>query len=288
MTAPSRTLRLGLIGGNIAATRSPALHIVAGLSVGLNVTYDLIVPEELRLPFPEVIAHCARHGFDGVNVTYPYKEEAAALVKPGNPVVAAMGSANTIRFTGDGPRAYNTDHSGFIAAWRAEFGDSAPGRVLLLGAGGAGRAVGFGLADLGAAEIVLHDTDPARAASLLAALGAHRRTRASPLADTASLTDLDGFDGVVNCTPLGMTGRPGSALPSDARGRPKWAFDAVYTPVETDFRSTVLGLGAHVLSGYELYFHQGLQAFEIFSGEAVTERSWIRSILTHAPATAAP
>ncbi|MDP3861048.1 MAG: shikimate dehydrogenase [Phaeovulum sp.] len=280
MSEPVRTLRLGLIGGNITATRSPALHVLCGLSLGVNVTYDLIIPAERGLGFPDLLAQCARLGFAGVNVTYPHKEEAAAQVPAGDPVVRAMGSANTVLFTPEGPRAFNTDHSGFVAAWRAAFGARKPGRVLVLGTGGVGRAVGFGLADLGASEILLHDTDAGKVASLAAAIRGHSAV-AVAAADPARLHDLAGIDGVVNCTPLGMEGRPGSPLPEAVRGRPVWAFDAVYTPADTPFRAQVTGLGAAFLGGYELYFQQGVRAFEIFSGLEVANPDWVRGILSH-------
>ncbi|PKP71438.1 MAG: shikimate dehydrogenase [Alphaproteobacteria bacterium HGW-Alphaproteobacteria-4] len=280
MSEPLRTLRLGLIGGNITATRSPALHVVCGLSLGVNVTYDLIIPAERGLGFAELLAQCERLGFAGVNVTYPHKEEAAALVLAGDPVVQAMGSSNTVLFTPEGPRAFNTDHSGFVAAYRAAFGKRAPGRVLVLGTGGVGRAVGFGLADLGASEIVLHDTDLAKVASLAAAIRGHAAVAVSA-AETTCLHTLAGIDGVVNCTPLGMIGRPGSALPEGVTGRPVWAFDAVYTPADTPFRAQVTGLGAAFLGGYELYFHQGLRAFEIFSRQTVSAHDWVRATLNY-------
>jgi len=282
MSEPVRTLRLGLIGGNITATRSPALHVLCGLSLGINTTYDLVIPAERGMGFGELLAQCERFGFDGVNVTYPHKEQSAALVAPGDPVVQAMGSANTIVFTAQGPRAFNTDHSGFVAAFRAAFGAQSPGRVLVLGTGGVGRAVGFGLADLGASEIVLYDTDAAKVASLAGAIRDHAGTKVTR-ASAATLDDLAGFDGVVNCTPLGMVGRPGSALPDGVQGRPRWAFDAVYTPADTPFRAQMLGLGAAFLGGYELYFNQGVRAFEIFSGQRVTAPDWVRSVLTHRP-----
>lgn len=280
MERENRTLRLGLIGGNILSSRSPSLHVVCGLSVGLNTSYDLLVPAEFGLRFPDMLDHCARAGFDGVNVTYPYKEEAARLATPGDPVVGFMGSSNTLRFGGEGPRSFNTDYSGFVAAFRARWGKAAPGRVLLIGTGGAGRAVAFGLAALGASEILLHDSDTAKVDALAAALGG-RFEGAARAADRSMLHDLDGLDGVVNCTPLGMTGRPGSALPPVVTGRPRWAFDAVYTPDHTVFRSQMEAAGADFLSGYELYFHQGIHAFEIFSGETVDDQAWVRRVLNH-------
>jgi shikimate dehydrogenase len=273
-----RTWRLGLIGGNIAASRSPVLHTVSALSVGGNASYDLIIPAERGKGFADLLKDCAAQGFDGVNVTYPHKEEAAALVQAGDPVVAAMGSSNTVRFTAQGPRAFNTDYTGFVAAFRARFGETAPGRVLVLGTGGVGRAVAFGLAALGAAGIVLRDADLAKVVSLARAIGKQFPGLPVQAAEPGQSADLSGLDGVVNCTPLGMVGRPGSPLPEGVTGAPAWAFDAVYTPEQTTFRAQVEGLGAAFLSGYDLHLHQGVQAFEIFTGRK-PDATWVREIL---------
>lgn len=282
MTDDAKTWRLGLIGGNITASRSPVLHTVCAVSVGGNASYDLLIPAERGRSFAQLLADCAALGFDGVNVTYPHKEEAAALVPAGDPMVTAMGSANTIRFSPDGPLAFNTDCSGFVAAFRARWGERTPGRVLVIGTGGVGRAVVFGLATLGAAEIVLHDTDLSKVVSLAQAVRDKFRLPVRAAAP-GQLADLSGFDGVINCTPLGMVGREGSPLPAQAIGTPAWAFDAVYTPENTVFRAQVSRMGAAFLSGYELYFHQGIQAFEIFTGKKIIKPDWVRAVITYLP-----
>lgn len=277
-----QSLRLGLIGGNITESRSPALQIVCGLSIGRNVSYDLLIPAEQGLDFAGMLRRCERLGFDGVNVTYPFKEEVTHLVKPGTAVVKALGAANTVRFGPQGARAYNTDHTGFIAAYRERFGETAPGRVLLLGTGGVGRAIAFALADLGASEILLYDIDQSKADTLMRAMGTYAGT-AMRVHGAHVLAELDGIDGIVNCTPLGMVGNPGSALPQDFRGHPQWAFDAVYTPEHTPFRAQAEAMGAKFLSGYELYFHQGVQGFAIFSGVPVSHTTWVRQMLAGFP-----
>jgi shikimate dehydrogenase len=267
-----KTLRLGLIGGNITESRSPALQIVCGLSVGINVTYDLLIPQEQGLSFEAILKRCEDAGFDGVNATYPYKEEVLKTITAGEPVVAALGASNTVRFTPEGATAWNTDYSGFISAYRTRFADMNPGRVLMIGTGGVGRAIAFALKALGAQEILLHDLDSAKAETLAAAVG-------GKIADARLLSNLDGIDGVINCTPLGMSGREGSALPHTVTGKPRWAFDAVYTPEHTLFRTQTEKLGAEFLSGYELYFNQGIQGFKIFSRQEITEVQWVRTVL---------
>ena len=97
------------------------------------------------MTFDAALSYCRDAGFDGVNVTYPYKEQAAALALAGDPVLRDMGAANTVCFSPEGMLAYNTDYSGFMSAYRARWGEAAPGRVLIIGAGGVGRAITFAL-----------------------------------------------------------------------------------------------------------------------------------------------
>lgn len=273
-----KTFRLGLIGGNITQSRSPALQILCAMSVGQNASYDLLVPEEQGLTFEQMLARCGASGFDGVNVTYPYKERVLDLVNAGEPALNALGAANTVCFTSGAPVAWNTDHTGFIAAWRDRWNTALPGVALVIGAGGVGRAVTFALAALGASEIILVDADEAKAAQLAREVSGFTGTRTTQRL-ISGLHDLSGIDGIVNGTPLGMNGRPGSALPANATGKPTWAFDAVYTPEQTLFRSQVTAMGADFLSGYELYFHQGVQGFKLFSGGLEPDAGWIRSVL---------
>ena len=276
------TLRLGLIGGNITQTRSPALHIACGLSIGRNVTYDLLIPQEQGLDLPAMLARCEKSGFAGVNVTYPFKETVIGEAQAGDLIVADMGSSNTICFTATGKRAFNTDYTGFVAAFRAHYGNTPPGRVLVLGAGGVGRAVVFGLAALGATGIQLYDTDAPKVEALITAVGHAFPDVAATKAGASDLHALEDFDGAVNCTPLGMAGKPGSPLPAGATGSLRWAFDAVYTPEHTLFREQTGKLGADFLSGWDLYFHQGIHAFELFSGVA-PDVEWVRRVITHRP-----
>ena len=120
-------MRLGLIGGNIAASRAPYLHGLAGKQAGIAVTYDLLTPAELGKDFDAVFADCMAQDYRGINITYPYKELAAAKVRVDEPSVRAIGAVNTIIFEPDGPRGFNTDYSGFVAAYRTTFGPAPTG-----------------------------------------------------------------------------------------------------------------------------------------------------------------
>lgn len=265
-----RHLHLGLIGDNIGASRAPLLHRLAGAQHGIDVTYDRLVPREIGKPFDALFDHVAQAGYRGINVTYPYKEKAAARVQISDPLVRAMGAVNTVLFGADQPQGFNTDYSGFLSAYRAARGDQPPGAVLLIGAGGVGRSLGFALAGLGAAELRIADLDDDRAAAVAAAL-----RRSFP--DLALTCGRDagalarGVEGVVNATPLGMVGHDGTPLPAAAMPARGWAFDAVYTPVNTAFLTDAAAAGLTTISGYELFIGQGVDAWRLFAGLPLDE-----------------
>lgn len=258
-------IRLGLIGDNIAASQAPRLHRLAGRQSGRRVVYDRLVPKESGQGWPAIIDHCAATGYRGVNITYPYKEAVARYVVVDDPLVAAIGAVNTVLFENAVRRGFNTDYSGFVAAYRGARAVAPPGRVLMIGAGGVGRAVGFGLASLGATEILVADRDGAKARALcrdlaatvdgLAATPVHRVEDAAGIAD-----------GLINCTPVGMVGHEGSPLAAQHLGKAVWAFDAVYTPAETQFLIAARQAGLDVIPGYELFVWQGVDAWRLFTG----------------------
>lgn len=276
-----KTLKLGLIGDNIAESRSPALHRACARVAGVELTYERLIPRAMGRTFDGVFDGAERDGFRGVNVTQPYKERVRSRIALIDPRIATIGSVNTVRFDPEGPHGFNTDYSGFIAAYRAAFSQASPGRVVLFGAGGVGKAVAFGLVKLGATEIIVSDPDEVKAKTLIASLGLGAPAR------LGGADALHAADGVINCSPLGMAGYPGSPVPDGAFPKNGWAFDAVYTPVETSFRTQALTAGAAFLSGFELFFFQGTQAFEIFTGCRIRDNETVRKILMTELQTAA-
>ncbi len=261
-------LKLGLIGDNIAQSQAPRLHHLAGRLVNLAISYERLVPRELEAGFEEIFAGCEANGFRGINVTYPYKELAATKVKIVDPVVRAMGAVNTVLFERSGPVGFNTDYSGMIAAYRSVRGDRAAGRVCMVGAGGVGKAVAFALLKLGLERLWIVDLDWRKAEDLAARLNA-----VSPGISVSVSNDIEAIaahaDGLVNCTPVGMVGHEGTPLPRKQMRRGQWAFDAVYTPVDTQFLTDAVAEGLTAISGYELFIHQGIDAWQIFAGRPV-------------------
>lgn len=258
-------IRLGLIGDNITKSQSPRLHRLAGVQNGVEVTYDRLVPKVEGKDFDALFADAAAGGYRGVNITYPYKEHAAGKVTIDDPLVRSIGAVNTILFDADGPRGFNTDYSGFMAAYRRVRGAAPPGVTLMIGAGGVGKAVAYGLAALGATELRIAERDLAKADALAAALQrAKPGLRVVTGADAAALAQ--GAAGLINCTPVGMVGYDGTPLARAAMTGAGWAFDAVYTPVDTQFLTDAVAERLVIISGYELFIGQGVDAWGIFTG----------------------
>ncbi|MDQ1850138.1 shikimate dehydrogenase [Gemmobacter fulvus] len=269
-TIRPKPIRLGLIGDNIAKSQSPRLHRLAGAQNGRRVTYDQLVPAELGKDFDALFADVAAADYRGVNVTYPYKERAAAKVIVEDPLVRAIGAVNTVVFDDGGPHGFNTDYSGFMAAYRRVRGDAAPGPVLMIGAGGVGKAVAFGLVALGLEEIRIVDRDLPKARALAAALVAARPGLVARTG-TEAVALAAGAAGIINCTPVGMVGYDGTPLARTALTQAAWVFDAVYTPVDTQFLRDAAAEGLQVISGYELFFGQGVDAWAIFTNLPLDE-----------------
>jgi shikimate dehydrogenase len=268
---------LGLIGDNIAESRAPMLHQLARDLARIHVRYALLIPSALNQTFDAVFATASaeRHG---LNITLPYKERVVAKLQINDPLVRAMGAVNTVVFDNDGAEGFNTDHSGFMAAYRGALGNAAPGPVCLLGAGGVGKAIAFALLGLGARDMRLVEVDRPKAMALAAALKAAEPGLAIIVSDDPA-DCVPGAEGLLNCTPLGMGGYGGTPLGPEWMREAQWAFDAVYTPRDTIFLQDAAAAGLQIVSGYDLFFHQGVHAFWHFTGFDVDE-SALRKALT--------
>jgi len=251
---------VGLIGRNIGGSLAPALHEDAFAAAGTVGHYHLMDVSVLGGRTLEQLFAAARTaGFAGLNITFPFKEAVIPLLDRLSPEAAEIGAVNTVVFDGGGhATGYNTDRSGFRAAFREELDEaSVRGKpVLLLGAGGAGRAVAFALQDMGAGVIRIHDQERARAHGLSKELKA-KSVVSAEAADAA---------GIVNATPVGMKGYPG--LPIDpALVRPEqFVADVIYTPLNTELVLAARRKGCRTMNGSGMCVHQAVDAFRHFTG----------------------
>jgi shikimate dehydrogenase len=259
----SNRMLVGLIGINIGQSLAPALHEDAFAAAGMTGHYHLMDADTPRKrSLPDLLAAVRQSGFGGVNVTFPFKEAVIPLLDEVSAEAREIGAVNTVVFDAAGRTSgHNTDRSGFRAAFLESFGaEAARGKpVLLLGAGGAGRAVAFALKDLGAAPIRIFDRDGERARSLCADLGCGEVLDAPEPAAAASA-------GIVNATPIGMTGHDGLPMTPDVVRAGQFVADVIYTPLETDFLKAAKAQGARTMGGGGMCVHQAVDAFQHFTG----------------------
>ena len=166
-----------------------------------------------------LVRHAADLGFDGLNVTHPSKQ----LVQDGldelSPEARILGAVNTITFQDGKAVGHNTDHTGFTEGLKAGLPSAATDSVVQIGAGGAGAAVAFGLLSTGTRHLVIADIEPARAEALAARLAPHfPDSQLSVTRTDAVAGSIREADGLVNSTPIGMTGHPG--MPVDPEPAP--------------------------------------------------------------------
>ena len=203
-------------------------------------------------------------GIEGLSVTIPHKQSAAAAVDRLSPLAQAVGAVNTVvREPGGLLRGENTDGPGFLRALRDDEGfDPADRRCLVLGAGGVARAVVKVLADAGATEVVVVNRTPERAEAVAALAGARGRVGVAAEAEAADL--------VVNATPVGMAGAAAAGdLPVDPvhLGSGQLVVDLVPNPAITPLVEAARARGAVAINGLGMVVHQAAIAFRQWTGE---------------------
>ncbi len=262
-----------VIGWPVAHSRSPLIHAYWLKRYGIAGDYrrEAVPPEE----FAAFLGALAARGYVGANVTVPHKEAALALSEPDDRA-RAVGAANTLWFDGV-LRSTNTDVEGFLANLDAGAPDwdRDLGQAVVLGAGGAARAVIYGLIGRGAGRIVVVNRTPSRAETLRQRFGARVRParwdeRNAVLADAVLL---------VNATTLGMQGEP--ALSIDVGRLPSRAVvaDLVYVPVETPLVAAAKARDLRAADGLGMLLHQAVRGFALWFGTTPEVTPDLRALL---------
>jgi shikimate dehydrogenase len=255
--------RAGVMGWPVAHSRSPLLHGFWLKQHGIDGEYVLLPvrPEELTA----ALRGLKPRGFAGCNLTIPHKAAALAIVDAVDAAAARIGAVNTVIVRPDGAlEGRNTDAFGFREnlraaqpGWRA-----AAGPAVVLGAGGAARAVVAALLDGGVPQIRLVNRSPGHATALAVALGG-----AIEVVDWARRADaLAGAALLVNTTSLGMTGQPPLDLALDALPPMALVNDIVYAPLETPLLDAARRRGNPVVDGIGMLLHQARPAFAAWFG----------------------
>jgi shikimate dehydrogenase len=263
---------VSLLGYPLSHSVSPAMHNAAFATVGLDWHYDLLPVEPERLD--EAVAQVRRADCAGANVTVPHKQAIIPLLDGVTPVAQAIGAVNTIVKRDGRLVGHNTDAAGLLADLYTHDVKIAHRTVLVLGAGGAARAVVAACAGVGARlRVIARRREQAESLSAIAPVEIFDWT---PL---GLLQACDNCAVIVNATPLGMSPRvdaspwlDGTPLPVDA-----FVYDLVYNPAETLLTRQARRAGLRAVTGLGMLVEQGALAFELWTG-----RTAPRDVMRHA------
>lgn len=261
------TAYLGLLGNPVSHSHSPLMHNTVFDKLGINALYlpFQVSPGQLR----EAVMGLKALGFRGVNVTIPFKEAVIPMLDRLSPEAQLYQAVNVIAVEGEQLVGYNTDGPGFIAALE-EAGVESWEHCLVLGAGGAARSISLALAQSGARDMVILDTDAARAVSLAehvtgntAAVTQGRPASRENWAQAAARADL-----IVNCTPVGMYPQLDSSPAESMEEVADRAVvcDIVYNPLETKFLAMARQRGLTTVNGLPMFVYQGALTLKILLG----------------------
>ncbi|HEY2862614.1 MAG TPA: shikimate dehydrogenase [Casimicrobiaceae bacterium] len=261
---------MGLIGEGIQGSRSPVLHEQEARRLGLALHYQLIDLARARrgtTDLSHILDAVQAIGFSGVNVTHPFKQAVLPLLDRLSPDAEAIGAVNTVVFQNGQRTGHNTDWSGFAIPFRRTLDDVSLDDVTLLGAGGAGAAVAHAILTLGAQRLSIVDADRGKAETLAARLRSRFGAgRVEPAHDVR--TSITHAAGVINATPIGMTGHPGTPVDPAWLEPRHWVAEVVYFPLETELLRAAKARGCRTLDGGGMAVWQAVGAFELFTGSA--------------------
>jgi shikimate dehydrogenase len=267
----------GLIGNPVGHSLSPPMHEAAYAELGMEASYVTFEPDADDLT--AAIEGAAALGVDGLNVTIPFKQDVLELVDPDG-LAARIGAVNTVDFSTSPPRGYNTDAAGVRRALD-HHGVGVSGDAVVVGAGGAGRAVAFTLAESCDAVHVANRTAE-RAASLAADV---REELPGGAAVTAGGLDtlaerVPEADLLVNATSVGMESEE-TPVPADLLHADLAVLDAVYSPVETRLLRDAAAAGATTVDGAWMLLFQGVVAFERWTGRDAPVEAMNAALRSH-------
>ena len=252
----AKTALYGIIGHPVSHSLSPAMHNAAFRTLNLDAVYLAFDVVDLK----GAMAGVRALGIQGLSVTVPHKEAVMAYLDELDPVARRIGAVNTVVRKGGQLKGLNTDWLGAVKALQEEVAKLTGKQVLLIGAGGAARAILAGLREMGARVHVANRTEE-KAKRLSEPFGATWSGLEIP-------EDLS-FDILINTTTLGMAGENQDKMPVPEAVIKKAdiVMDIVYSPLETRLLKTAKTLSKTTVNGLRMLLHQAVAQFEIWTGE---------------------
>ena len=258
----------GLLGNPVEHSLSPAIHNAAFQKLGLNLVYLAFRVEAIG---EAITGLRALGGFRGASVTIPHKVSAIPFLDEVEPTARHIGAINTIVANQGKLSGYNTDATGALRALRGGVGSLAGKRVMILGSGGAARAIAFAIA--GEAEVA--------GLTLLGVDGNERSTLAKDLQSKTPLTVAEAYldevslgrtlpdaQVLIHCTPIGMSPKTeASCVPAALLHEELAVMDIVYNPRDTRLLKDARQAGCVTISGLEMFLHQAVAQFELWTNQ---------------------
>jgi shikimate dehydrogenase len=261
---------IGLIGNPLAHSTSPIFQQAALDHCGVDARYEPWETEVEELPI--AVERMREEDCLGANVTIPHKERIIDLLDELDALAERIGAVNTVVNRSGRLRGYNTDILGFAQALRRE-GDFDPRgcHALVLGAGGAARAVAVALMDGGAASLTVTDIEPERAVAFLHDLAGQGQAVLRSVAPGGAVmaTAASACQLLVNCTPIGMrhsATENDTPIPPELISPGVLVFDLVANPPETRLLAAARERGARTVSGVTMLVYQGAESFRLWTG----------------------
>ncbi|MCW4048137.1 MAG: shikimate dehydrogenase [Candidatus Bathyarchaeota archaeon] len=254
-----------ILGYPIEHTMSPEMHNAAFNALGLDMEYRLasVKPEDLGA---YVENELRKNNVLGCSVTIPHKVEVMKYIDEIDETAAEIGAVNTIVNRDGVLKGYNTDATGGIQALEEEYGDLKEANVLLLGAGGAARALAYVLGQKAKTVTILN-----RSENKAVSLATHLKSKSKAEINHGSLSELENYvkdvDIILNTTPLGMSPKiDGTPIPNRLLHQDLMVYDIVYNPIQTRLLREAEAVGARTLSGVRMLVYQGVVAFRLWTG----------------------
>ena len=261
---------MGLIGYPLSHSVSPAMHNAAFKKLGLDCEYSLfeVEPKDLK----EAVEGMRALHITGFNVTVPHKEAVVPLLDEVTEIARVIGAVNTVQNQDGKLIGYNTDGAGFIESLINDAKIKPKGKhAIILGAGGASRAVAVMLAESGAKTITITDIETEKAKELAEYVDSYFDTSCDNVEVNSKdlQRSIDQAEILVNCTPLGMAPKvDASPLVNNIElSKNIMVYDLVYNPAETKLMKTAKAAGAKVCSGLGMLVYQGALALTLWTGE---------------------
>ncbi len=272
-----KTRTCGIIGNPVEHTMSPVIHNTLSQIMGINMAY---VPFHVKDGQLEAAVKGA-YGLNilGMNVTVPYKSDVVAQLAEIDPLAEKIGAVNTLVRTEGGYKGYNTDMTGLLRAMKSDGINIEGEEVIILGAGGVGRAVAFLCAANGADKVYLLNRSVEKADSVAAEVNKALATEhVEPMALSDYQKLLRGAENryvVIQCTSVGLSPNVNDVVIADGDFYHyiRFGYDLIYSPRETQFMKYVTDNGGMAFNGLRMLLYQALDAFELWNGCKVSDEN---------------